>query len=432
MPEFAAPEPEDKDEDSDEVSFFEMLLPDRTSLRKSPSLAEHTLPWSTGAPPEPDEPILWNSRLPNGRPGRLLQVEFTPELEDADEEEEPPEIPGEDVDHVLLPDHANLDKLRVVLIVGRSREDLNETLALMYASLAVLVVVVLGGIAIVLRRALASGFQPVDDLNAQLKAIGPDSLQDRIGLEAPRQELATVESAVNQLLGRLSAGFERERRFSSNVAHELRTPVSELRSACEVGGRWPDDPKEVRALFEDIHAVGVHMEKIVEMLLTLARCENGAMPVECERVELAPLLRACWQRVEDEAAYKGITVDLKTTGGLFTISDPSKLQVILQNLVDNAVGHGAPNSVIRCSATQSGSSPVIRIANQPEELDREDLPYLFERCWQKNAARPDRQRAGLGLSIARALGDLLGIRIEPKLEDDGTFVVQLILTGVET
>jgi two-component system sensor histidine kinase QseC len=424
MPDFALPE---EDDDADEVAFFDLLLRDGTSLRKSPSLAGRALARTSEKPEEPDEPVLWNHALPNGQPGRLLEIEFAPEIEI--EEEPQPEVPEVDEDHLTLPDGIDLANLRIVLIVGRSRAGLIETLTLMYGSLAALVVIVLAGIALVLRHAFKKDFQPVHELNAQLRAMGPGTLDARISLQSPREELATIEVSVNHLLERVASGFERERRFSSNVAHELRTPVTELRSACEVGGRWPDDPVTVRALFEDIRGVGLHMEKVVETLLTLARCESGSIPVECEPVVLEPVFRSCWRRVSEEACGKHITLDLDVPGDLSVESDPGKLEMILQNLIENAVAHSKPDTAIRCTASRSVAGVVVTISNHPEDLEPDDLPRLFERCWQKNPARTDDRRTGLGLSIAQALADLLGIRITTRLDDAGVFEVSLTLNG---
>lgn len=420
MPEFDEPDGED-DEDEEETAYFELRLPDGRTLRASPSLGDGSLPGFDGGMDEDGEPVFWNQTLPNGESGRCMMLGFVPELEEEEEEEEL--LPDED--HIELPDDIDLASLRVVLVMGRNRGEFLGTLAWMYGSLGAFVFIILGGIPLILRRAFDRGFEPVRDLNAQLRNVGPDSLGDRVSLDQPREELATIVQAVNRLLERVEAGFERERRFSSNVAHELRTPVSELRSACEVGAQWPDDPDEVRALFEDIRSVGLHMENIVVALLTLARCENGSIPVERERFDLAPMVRDCWQRVAGEAEEKGMEVEFDLADGIQVESDRSKLEMIVQNLIENAVAHGAPDTTVRCSATREGSDPLVTISNQPGDLERDDLPLLFERCWQKNPAESCRQRTGLGLSIAKAVAIVLGLRIEPRMAGDGRFEIRV-------
>ncbi|MCB1130186.1 MAG: hypothetical protein KDN05_03595 [Verrucomicrobiae bacterium] len=418
MPEFDLP---DDGEDGEATEYFELRLPDGRRLRASPSMGRDPLPRFAGEPLD-DEPVFWTQRLPNGQPGRFLRFEFTPAPE-AEEEMDEEIVPDED--HIELPPDVDPSSLRVVLVMGRDRRDFLETVWWMYGSLGAFVIIALAGIPWILRRAFSRGFRPVRDLNAQLLAIGPDSLGERVSLDRPWDELCSIERAVNRLLERVEAGFERERRFSSNVAHELRTPVSELRSACEVGSRWPDDPEELRVLFEDIRSVGLHMEKIVVALLTLARCETGSIPVERESFDLAPMLRNCWQRVADEAAEKGIDVEFALGVDLSIESDRSKLEMILQNVIENAVAHGARGTTVHCRAEKTAGGPVVTVANRPADLEPGDMPRIFERCWQKNPSETGRQRTGLGLSIAGALAGLLDMRIDPRLTEDGMFEVRI-------
>ena len=96
------------------------------------------------------------------------------------------------------------------------------------------------------------GYEKV--LGQQVRVLGVTSLGRRVDVQAPPEEIAVVVAQVNALLDRLEEGFTRERRLSSDIAHELKTPIAELRSLCEVGARWPDDRAAVQEFFRDARA----------------------------------------------------------------------------------------------------------------------------------------------------------------------------------
>jgi signal transduction histidine kinase len=123
--------------------------------------------------------------------------------------------------------------------------------------------------------ALRVGLRSLDRLTRQVRALDVTSLDTRVDVEAPPEEIAVVVEQVNALLDRLEGGFKRERRLSSDIAHELKTPIAELRSLCAVGARWPEDRVAVRKFFEDAEAIAEQMERIVVHLLALARYDEG-------------------------------------------------------------------------------------------------------------------------------------------------------------
>ena len=311
------------------------------------------------------------------------------------------------------------------MTVARSREDLDALLRSLYLSLAGIDILLLLGIGLLVHFSIRRGLQPIEAINSQISALGPDALDGRVRLPFPPEELQTVLQALNGLLERLQRGFERERRFSSDVAHELRTPVAELRAACEVGGRWPEDTDSIRRFFDDIHEVAVRMERMVTNLLALARCDNGTATVSRETVHLEPLIRECWKRVSGGGETQPSRLNLRVDPAMTVSTDREKLGMIIQNLIDNAVSYSAPGSVIRCAIDEAGSGRDLVIENQAVDLAREDLEHFFERFWRKDPARSHSSHAGLGLSIVRALSALLGIGLHVSLTEGSVFVVRL-------
>ena len=239
-------------------------------------------------------------------------------------------------------------------------------------------------------------------------------------------QLAAIETAVNRLLDRVESAFEKERRFSSDLAHELRTPIAELRTACEIGGRWPDDVEQTREFFQDTGMIAIQLEKIVATMLALSRCEDGAATVQMRRICLQTLVRECWRQCAPAAEAKRLQFDDRLTPELSVECDEDKLGIIARNLVENAVAHSEPGTVVECSGGESPGGMELRLVNTAKDLERADLDHVFDRFWRKDAARSDRSHSGLGLSIARALCELLGLRLTVELREGRLFEARLV------
>ena len=202
--------------------------------------------------------------------------------------------------------------------------------------------------------------------------------------------------------------FERERTFSANLAHEMRTPLAELRAITEIALKWPEDRASCLGTLGEIRGIGLQMETVVVNLLALARYDGGQQAVQTSRVSPREVAAACWHTVELEAEAKGIPLTLEIPADLTLVTDREKLGLILSNLFSNAVAHGTPGRPVTCSAAVTGGVFTLRAANSTSELTEADLPRIFDRFWRKDAARSEGRHAGLGLSLVSALCELLG------------------------
>ena len=398
-------------------AFCQLFLEDGTVVGLSQTLGADDLPRSEGR-----GTIIQNVRLPNGQHGRLLQKTFQVVSDDAE-----PSITTVDPREQTfeLPAALSVADLRLVLVVAHSREALDRLLRSFAIAGAAVAVLLSCGLALLVRQAIARGLRPIDAMNAQIAAIAPDALAARLKVVAPPIELAAIETAVNRLLDRIERAFEKERRFSSDLAHELRTPIAELRTACEVGGKWPDDVDETRQFFQDTGAIALHLEKIVATMLTLSRCENGTAPVQTRRIAVEKLVRECWRHAAPGAESKALRFDERIAPDLTVECDQDKLEIVLRNLMENAVVHSEPGTTVECAATTVADGVELRLTNTAKDLDRADLEHVFDRFWRKDAARTDRSHTGLGLSIARGLCEMLGLRLSVDLRDGNHFEARL-------
>ena len=238
-------------------------------------------------------------------------------------------------------------------------------------------------------------------------------------------ELLPIGQRLNDLLARLDASFARERRFSADVAHELRTPIAELRALAEVALKWPDDLAAARSALQDALAVALQMESIATGLLALARCEGGLLPVRPEAVPLDSLVDEIWQPLADQARVKKLSVRRGVPDGASWHTDPIALRVIVSNLLTNAVEYTPSAGEVRLRFEGSTGSERLLISNTTDHLRSEDLPYLFDRFWRKDASRTSSVHCGLGLALAKAYAESLGLSLRAGMAGPSELTLEL-------
>jgi two-component system, OmpR family, heavy metal sensor histidine kinase CusS len=398
-------------------AYCQLFLEDGTIAGVSETLGIDNLPWL-----ERRGYAVWDARLPNGRRGRLMQKAFQPVSEDP-QMQESPEDPNEQT--FEIPATMNPVDVHLVLVVARSRESLDALLGSLYIAGIVAAATLACAITLLVRRAITRGMHPLEEMNARIATITPDSLATRLHVSAPPVELAMIQTTVNRLLDRVEEAFERERRFSSDLAHELRTPIAELRTACDVGERWPDDPENTRQLFRDVGTIALHLEKTVTMLLNLSKCERGNALVQTQRIQLQALVQECWRHVSARAAERRLQFEERIEPALTVESDQDKLEIILRNLLENSVAHSEEGTLIVCSGNVKADGVELRLANTAKDLEHADLDHIFNRFWRKEASRTDRRHIGLGLPIVRALCEVLGLRMRADLTERRIFEVSI-------
>lgn len=394
MPEF---------EGGEAPEHFQIWLPDGSTLARSRSLGDASL-----RPPPLGEagPEFWDLTLPDGRRGRAVALRFEPKREDAD----------------------SAAPLLLTLVCARERASLDRTLATLLGA------VIATGAALPLIAALAvwrlvrRGLRPLDRLAAEASRLRPEALDHRFDLAGLPAELQPIGAQLNAALERLEAAFARERRFTSDVAHELRTPLAELRAAVEVARRWPDDAALATRGLETAHGVALQMERLVTNLLALRRSQSGpAAPAAPEPVDLAALLATCWQPFAERARAKRLTATLDGLARVEIPTDRALLAAVLTNLADNAVEHTPEGGSVtwRVAATAEGAE--IAVANTNDALTAADLPHLGEPFWRKDAARTGDAHSGLGLTLAHAYAARLGAALTHRLLTPGLFETRLAI-----
>ncbi|HEV7786848.1 MAG TPA: ATP-binding protein [Thermoanaerobaculia bacterium] len=402
----------------DHPDYFELWLANGAAVERSRSLGKRDLPRSGLSDVPPDRPRLRDLTLPDGRAGRSVEITFHP----LSEQEE---------DHLRDTEQssgrsASPGDLRVTLVVAHGREELDAFLRTIHLALSLVALGLLLGTAALVKLVVGAGLAPLDDLGLRLETMGAESLGETLGIAGSPAELVPMIRHLNGLLARLQESFARERAFSANLAHELRTPLAELRAVTEVALKWPEDASAWAASLAEIRTIGLQMETLVVNLLALARFDARQSRVHTSEVPLRELAASAWSAVSATARERGMAFRLDVPEGLLLMTDREKLALILSNLFANAVAYGSPGSAVRCLGETTPSGFALSVRNSTANLAPDDLPRIFDRFWRKDAARSDGQHAGLGLALVAALCETLDLGKAARLRG-GCF--EITLTG---
>lgn len=355
----------------------------------------------------------WDLLLPDGRRGRAMAINATPHLEN-----------DERHDQALAKQHIAAQP--ALVIVAKERSDVDRVLAALLSSLVATIFILMAAGALVVRLIIVRCLQPLNSLAARATSIRPETLDYRFHAPSMPAELQPICKRLNDLLERLEQAFGRERRINADIAHELRTPIAELRTLTEVAARWPMDAHQTAGYFRDTNEIAMRMESLVETLLALARCHAGRMSVDAQAVELVPLIDSILERLHGRIEDRNLTVEMNVPAGQRVRTDPIMFRAIIENLISNAVEYAPPGGKIACAAQATPGRCALTIANSNDSLMETDLKKLFEPFWRKDASRCGDVHSGLGLSLVAEYARILNISVTPFLSGDW-FEMRLVI-----
>ena len=284
--------------------------------------------------------------------------------------------------------------------------DRDDLVAVLWPRLAVagVVLLVLGSLAgwLLAGRMLA----PLHRVHAVAQQVSSGSLEARVHLDGPRDELRELADTFDTMLERLQVAFDEQQRFAANASHELRTPHAVTRSLLEVA---ISDPAANRSaadeqLLRRLAQTNQRSEQLIEALLSLSRLDAGHLPAP-QPVDLADLTRAVLREARPEAARRGLHVSAQLGEGDFD-GDETLVRQLISNLVNNAIRHntGAGGTVQVSTTSQEDGSVELAISNTGPELGAAELSHLVEPFVRGSArigtARPDDETPGNGLGLA--------------------------------
>jgi len=300
--------------------------------------------------------------------------------------------------------HFSLAQQSATLVVLQSlfhQHEFLETLAGTFAVVIPLTLLLAGAGGYFLAR---SNLSPVVAMSEQARWIGAENLEARLGVKNPDDELGHLARSFNGLLDRLSASFDRQKRFVADASHELRTPVAILCGETEVAlGKEGRSEQEYREALQILADESKRLKRIVEDLFTLARADAGQYPLSYTDFYLDEAAAECAKNVRTLAAARHITVTCEPGGEALIRADEALVRRMLINLLDNAMKYTPSGGSVSLHVEERDGAYHLSVTDSGPGIPTEFQSRIFERFFRVDKARSRKEQdgggAGLGLSI---------------------------------
>ncbi|EKE82075.1 sensor histidine kinase [Idiomarina xiamenensis] len=339
---------------------------------------------------ELDQFVILEHKLPGGQDGRILYTKFVPERGSA-----------------LNSSHQHAEQTLVVAY-ATSAEGLNFILWLIDIASIVTVISVIVFIRIFVRKSVSSGLSPLNRLNEQIQRLSLANNSAPVTLDEPIAELLPIKDSLNRFIEENRRLYQREKRLTSDISHELKTPITELINLAEVVLRFPDKNTLADDLAPEVLRISNRLRHIVANVMLLHKYDNVALPQD-DSVALAQLLSQLVTNTQHATRFELQLDDSQQVRR----TNQFALETILTNLLNNALVHGNDSRpiVIKTTTNVAGKAE-ISVSNVIDEpLSAVELAQLFEPLWQKDAARTSSENYGLGLAIAMTFANAIDAQL---------------------
>jgi heavy metal sensor kinase len=290
-----------------------------------------------------------------------------------------------------------------VLVIGRPMDIVTSALStlgivLLIAVPLTLLVSAAGGLFLVGRA-----FQPVDRMIGTAQSIEESDLSLRVAAGSD-DELGRLAHTLNAMLDRLQAAFTRQREFTDDASHELRSPLSVIEAEATLALRRERSAAEYRDALAVIAEEAAGMNRLIDQLLTLARADAGEDALRREPVPLAAMAQETVSAMQPIAEENDIRLEARAVGDGRVLGDSVQLRRVLTNLVENALRHTPAGGRIDVTVTAGDDAVTLTVSDTGPGIPADALPHIFERFYRVDAARARAAGGtGLGLAICRAI-----------------------------
>ncbi|RAI85804.1 sensor histidine kinase [Algoriphagus yeomjeoni] len=305
-------------------------------------------------------------------------------------------------------------RLEGYMLVAKSFEDARELLTNLRNILLLLYPGILISLFLSMRFLAGKSIQPIQKIIQKTNLISQSNLNERIPVAEPNDEIAQLTRSINELLARLEQAMTREKQFTSDASHELRTPLSVMRGTLEVLIRKPRSSEEyVEKIKMTLGSID-RMSEMIDQLLSLARVGKGKMVRD--EVELISFTQNIAEQSAKESGRE-ILVETNLSKPIFRLVNEKSLQMILNNLLQNAIKYSAPSTKILMQVGSHEGAPFILVKDEGKGMASESLAKIFDPFYRElDETGTTVQGTGLGLAIVRKLALESDIQVEVESE----------------
>ena len=390
--------------------YFQLWYKDST-FEKSDTLALYTineLPYSSIGL---DEYSFQDITLPDGRTGRVIYTRYIPQIDSEDR-----------AGFYRVMGKGNDTRPSMVIAYATSTELLNFTLWFIDGAFLFALIIVPLVVRFTVRNTVAYALAPLDALNAKIKGLRFTTRQKHEAFQNNVEELEPITQSLNHFIEDNYSLYLREKRLTSDIAHELKTPVSELINMTEVAIKFPGEIRLEKDFKPRVLQIGTRMKNIISGLMLIQKYSFKTLELTDE-IDIHKLVSQLIQIKE----ARNVKVEISSNFQLSVKSNRVAVESIISNLIDNAIEHGKTDTEILVNLGVNSSSNVyLRVTNKVgTEVNEDDLKHMFEPLWQKDASRTSEDNFGLGLSIVNALCDAVcaEVSVTKTTEEDISFLL---------
>jgi heavy metal sensor kinase len=254
---------------------------------------------------------------------------------------------------------------------------------------------------------------PVALLAAEARRINDRNLDTRLPVSGAQDEISDLSRTLNQMLERIDKAFTSVRAFTGNASHELRTPITLLRTEIEVALFRPRERDEYRVILTRLHKETIRMSTLIENLLSIARADAGAEKAMMKPIDVDYLLRSL-NRDWETVMQVGL-LDFRTEvrgQNLVALGDPASLTRLLAILLDNARKYTLPGGTVVLAAASDGAGIRFSVRDSGIGISTKDLPHIFERFYRSEQnVMPESSGSGLGLALGKWIAERHGAQL---------------------
>ena len=328
---------------------------------------------------------------------------------------------------IQLPQHG----AEYIVVAVASLEPTDEELEALRDTLAYVVPLALvlagGGGWLLAHRSLA----PVAAMAERARRIGADDPSGRLPVVNPRDELGQLAETFNDLLGRLESSIRQQRQFMAEASHELRTPITTVRTAANVALQQEHrEEDEYRRTLTIVEQQATRLSRIVDDMFTLARADAGTYPVRRQPMYLDEVIDEVVAAANVLASVRNVRIAFSGARSVSFAGDEELVRRMLVNLLDNAIRHSPEGSVVQVDLGLDSSGYTIVVADHGTGIPQESQSHIFERFYRIDTSRARGARddgAGLGLALVRWVARLHGgdVTLTTSSDAGSIFTIQL-------
>jgi len=343
------------------------------------------------------EHLIAQSNLPDGESGRVFLFKFIPVNDDNHTEVQAP------ISFVFARSSATLERILILIDIVFLLTAIGTAFFVRY----------------LVNKIVSKGLKPITLLNKQIREIDINNELEQFIIDHPPSEIKTIIDELNQFLIENRALLQNEKRLTSDIAHELKTPITELMSVSEIAIKYPGNEEVIENYKDDVLSISTRMKNIVESLLLLNKVNTEQFHLTMIDIDLSDKVLCILERLAITSPNLEQRINTDISDNIVITNDVFSLEAILTNLIHNAVYYSPEESKVSIELDIINKQPELKISNITlQNITIADIDNMFEPLWQKDQARTSETHFGLGLAIVRKLAERANIKISVKLDKD--------------